>query len=308
MKKGKIKNQKKYISIMIVPHFASGVKAFKISALYYKLLVLSAAIVAAFSCLIVFSTNIYYENKKLKRNIYELSAYNMEQKILLEEKVDEISYLLENQDNLSSVARDFIIKYQQVTETYITGRLNTVKTNRSAANDDRSFVNDLKELRGLLDAISKAADIKGDTLLDLSKTEQKLKEYLDSIPDLWPVAGTISSDYGYRKDPFVWKRTFHDGIDIVAPYGENIKAAASGKVIAAYRDRVFGNTVIIEHTYGLSSMYGHASKILVKKGQKVNKGDIIAKVGNTGRSTGTHLHFEIRSNGTAVNPHIYLDR
>ena len=112
------------------------------------------------------------------------------------------------------------------------------------------------------------------------------------------------SDTG--RDPFTRRKTFHEGIDISADKGTSIKASASGKVILAKRYGGYGLAVIIDHGRGLSTLYGHSSKLLVKEGQTVKKGDIIAKVGSTGRSTGPHLHFEVLLYNTPVDPKLIL--
>ncbi len=140
----------------------------------------------------------------------------------------------------------------------------------------------------------------------MTELEEKLSEYLDSLPTLWPVSGRITSGFGYRSDPITNRKAWHKGIDIAASYGISIKAAASGKVILAGYYNELGQTVIIDHGNGLASVYGHSSKLLVKKGQVVKKGDGIAKVGSSGRATGSHLHFEIRVNDVPIDPRKYL--
>ena len=117
-----------------------------------------------------------------------------------------------------------------------------------------------------------------------------------------PTTGAISSRYGSR-----WGRT-HKGLDIAASTGTPIKAAASGTVTAAgWNNGGYGNLIVISHGNGVQTYYGHCSSISVKEGQKVSAGDVIGKVGSTGRSTGPHLHFEIRVNGTAYNPLNYVN-
>lgn len=118
----------------------------------------------------------------------------------------------------------------------------------------------------------------------------------------WPLLGVITSNYGPRKSGY------HHGLDIAESTGTPIKAAKSGKVIFSGWRSVYGYAVIIDHGNDTQTLYGHASKLLVKKGQYVYKGQIIAKVGNTGRTTGPHLHFEVRVNGKTVNPKRYLER
>lgn len=122
-----------------------------------------------------------------------------------------------------------------------------------------------------------------------------------------PVRGRLSDRYGWRNHPVYRKRLFHAGIDVAAPKGSPIKAAMSGKVIYAGRRSGYGKLVIISHSNGYSTRYAHCSSILVKKGQQVKTGQLVARVGATGVATGNHLHFEVRKNGKTVNPLTYLN-
>ncbi len=126
----------------------------------------------------------------------------------------------------------------------------------------------------------------------------------------WPVPSchTISSGYGGRIHPTTGKYKFHGGLDIPGSYGSAIVAANSGKVIwAGNRGDSYGNYVIIDHGGGVATLYGHSSKVLVSAGQSVSRGQRIANVGSTGRSTGPHCHFEVRINGSRVNPNPYVN-
>lgn len=122
----------------------------------------------------------------------------------------------------------------------------------------------------------------------------------------WPLQGSISSGFGYRQDPFGGGTRMHTGIDIPAPTGTPIRAAAAGTVVSAGWNGGYGNAVIIDHGDGLATLYGHQSKLGSSAGQKVNQGDVIGYVGSTGNSTGPHLHFEVRVNGEPQNPLNYL--
>lgn len=126
-------------------------------------------------------------------------------------------------------------------------------------------------------------------------------------PAGWPVhKGWISSYYGMRTDPFDGKREFHPGIDFAGKEGQKVIAVASGVVTYAGPRGGYGNMVQLNHGNGVSTRYGHNEKILVKVGQKVEKGQVIALMGTTGRSTGPHCHFEVRINGRSVNPLKYI--
>ena len=118
----------------------------------------------------------------------------------------------------------------------------------------------------------------------------------------WPVNGELTSGYGYRRDPFTRKRAFHNGVDLSVPSGTHVYAAAKGKVKKIGKNKRSGKYIIISHGDKYESIYCHLSNINVKKGEKVTPETKIGYSGNTGRSTGPHLHFEIRENGKSVNP------
>ncbi|KUK11320.1 MAG: Peptidase, M23/M37 family [Clostridia bacterium 41_269] len=153
--------------------------------------------------------------------------------------------------------------------------------------------------------------------LQLTREKRALEKLLDDVnermaytralPNLWPVQGRIASTFGWRSSPFGGGEEFHDGLDIAAPYGTPIKAAGEGRVVQADWEPGYGKIVVINHDYGYISCYAHCSKILVKSGQKVEKGEIIAKIGSTGRSTGPHLHLSIRYGGRLIDPLEILD-
>ena len=121
-----------------------------------------------------------------------------------------------------------------------------------------------------------------------------------------PVRGRLSSKYGYRTHPVYHKRLFHAGIDIAAPRNTPIAAARSGKVIYAGYRKGYGRLVILKHSNGYSTRYAHCNRLLVKKGQRIRAGQLIAKVGATGVATGNHLHFEVRKKGKTINPLKYV--
>lgn len=123
---------------------------------------------------------------------------------------------------------------------------------------------------------------------------------------IWPVLGRITSGFGYRNHPIYKSRQFHNGLDIAVPIGSEIRATAAGKITKSGFFGGYGKTVIIDHGNGISTLYAHNSRLLVKPGDIVNTGQLIALAGNTGISTGSHLHFTIYQNDEAVNPLTYL--
>jgi murein DD-endopeptidase MepM/ murein hydrolase activator NlpD len=136
-------------------------------------------------------------------------------------------------------------------------------------------------------------------------TDKKVSNTM--FPDAWPVkGGWMSSLFGYRSDPFSGKKAFHSGIDIAARRGSPIQAAAAGVVVQVGKRAGYGESVVLQHADGFTTRYAHADKILVDPGQKVEKGEPIALVGSTGRSTGPHLHFEVIQEGRRVDPKKFL--
>ncbi len=127
-----------------------------------------------------------------------------------------------------------------------------------------------------------------------------------NIPSIWPVHGRVTAGFGERMDPLSGEGAFHAGMDIAAPVGTEVEAAADGIVFSAGPDAGYGNAVLIDHGYSITTKYGHLSRIYVVVGQEVRRGQVIGAVGMTGRATGPHLHYEVHVQETPVNPARYL--
>jgi murein DD-endopeptidase MepM/ murein hydrolase activator NlpD len=129
---------------------------------------------------------------------------------------------------------------------------------------------------------------------------------LTSTPTLWPVIGHLTGTFGERMDPFSGEGAFHTGVDISSQYGDGVRATADGVVIEAGDHAGYGRLVVIDHGFGVTTWYGHLSSFNVLVGQQLRRGDTIGNVGVSGRSTGPHVHYEVRINGAPVNPMRYL--
>lgn len=163
------------------------------------------------------------------------------------------------------------------------------------------------ELQREIDRLSKQVETKTEELsiLESRFLEKRVRERL--LPTMLPVKGaTIGSSFGYRSDPIAGVRAMHEGIDFIIGSGTPVAAAASGVVVVAEYHHDFGNMIDIDHGDGLISRYAHLSRIDIKPGQMVRRGQRIGLVGSTGRSTGAHLHFEVRMMGMAQNPAVFL--
>lgn len=168
----------------------------------------------------------------------------------------------------------------------------------------RDYSNELKVLERQIDKLEAESARLAKSIQALM---EKNRKYAGGAM-AWPskTCTTISSGYGMRYHPILKKNKMHTGIDIPAQAGTDILAANDGKVIVASWQTGYGNTVIIDHGGGIATLYGHCSKILVKEGQTVKRGEVIAKVGSTGWSTGPHLHFEVIKDGKTVDPMTYF--
>ena len=129
---------------------------------------------------------------------------------------------------------------------------------------------------------------------------------LDIMPVAFPVQGIVSSDYGWRVSPVTDKRGFHVGLDIAANLGDPIYAPADGIVLRTGEKKLLGKFIILEHAGGVTTKYGHLNEILVDEGQEIQRGEQIASVGITGRTTGAHLHYEILIEGNNIDPKLFI--
>ena len=130
----------------------------------------------------------------------------------------------------------------------------------------------------------------------------KRNQLAAATPSIWPTHGWLSSSMGNRSDPLTGEKDFHPGLDISADKGDPVYATANGTVTHASSAGNYGNLVVVEHGYGLETRYGHLSQFKVTVGQTVKRGDLLGLVGSTGRTTGSHLHYEVRANGRILNP------
>jgi murein DD-endopeptidase MepM/ murein hydrolase activator NlpD len=163
------------------------------------------------------------------------------------------------------------------------------------------------DLQAAILELTKAVDARDESLSSIEAKILQQSVLKDMLPNSNPISAAYnSSSYGWRIDPFNGNKAFHEGLDFTANTGTPIRAAADGIVSAAEQSGAYGKLVKIEHGAGLETRYAHTSKILVKVGERVIKGQIVAEVGSTGRSTGPHWHYEIRLNGAALDPRKYL--
>ncbi|MBI4609996.1 MAG: M23 family metallopeptidase [Candidatus Rokubacteria bacterium] len=146
----------------------------------------------------------------------------------------------------------------------------------------------------------------GQSLRTLERFISKAGKVLAAFPSRWPVRGPVNSEFGTRVSPWSGAKEFHGGIDIAAERGTLVKAPSPGEVAFAGSQSEYGLAVVLDHGHDIRTLYGHLQKILVTPGQKVERGQVIGLTGNTGKSSGPHLHYEIAVRGQSINPRRYL--
>jgi murein DD-endopeptidase MepM/ murein hydrolase activator NlpD len=160
--------------------------------------------------------------------------------------------------------------------------------------------------RDELEQLAESVAEQGDSLKALDRLMTRAGKALAALPSRWPVRGAVNSEYGMRQSPWAQGTEFHSGIDIRSQHGTPVRAPAAGSVTVAGTYQEYGIAVILDHGQDIKSLYGHLARTNVKPGERVERGAVVGWSGNTGRSTGAHLHYEILVKGQAVNPRAYL--
>jgi len=159
-----------------------------------------------------------------------------------------------------------------------------------------------------LEQLTAKVELEVELMAELKKNSDFRRDMYENTPTIYPVYGYVTSPYGYRIHPILGRKIFHEGIDIANRKGTLVHATADGVVISSKVNGKgsFGNNIIMRHKYGFSTRYAHLSKVLVERGQRIKKGEVIGYMGSTGRSTGSHLHYEVRRYGRYRDPEPYL--
>lgn len=228
----------------------------------------------------------------------------------LQAKVLQLDTLGDRLSSLAGVKRDAAIKAAALTVPAAASAQPAPSTPVPAPAQGGPFVSAplaYQDLQGEIERLGRVVTTQMDEmlLLEHSLLEKRVRERL--LPTTLPVkGGALGSSFGFRADPLVGSRAMHEGLDFAAPTGTPVVAAAAGIVLVAHYHPEFGNMIDIDHGDGLTSRYAHLSSITIKAGQMVRRGERIGAVGSTGRSTGPHLHFEVRMLGVAQNPAVFL--
>ena len=300
-------------SIVFFPGVTASPKRFRISRRWFRIYGYSALVIllGVVSTFIYFSQKYYY----LANDEIELTELRRESKIR-KVQAEKIATQMKNLESEMARLGRFEKKLRVITALEDSPQnseknwgvggsygLSSYSLTTSLTHESKALANRLSNNLGHL---TTQAKIKTISLQELDHFFKNQKSFLQSTPSVWPTRGWVTSGFGYRKSPFTGLREKHEGWDIGARSGAAVRATADGMITVAGRERGYGKLIEIDHGYGVVTRYGHNSKNLIKVGSKVKRGQIVALVGNTGRSTGPHLHYEVLVNGVPANPKNYI--
>lgn len=293
-------------TIMVVPKATSKIRSFKVSEKAIHITI-SALILVLVTTGIFTYRYISFHNKA--RQLVPLRRDYNQQKLQLQTLAQTTTNLKKDIDRLEKFNSKFrvIVGLPQLEENIhqVSGLGGGLEDTflEFAQRRENEFINRMqKELTELCLKVQKQQD----NLQSLSDVVEDKKSLLACTPSIWPTRGWLTSGFGYRNSPFTGQREMHKGLDIATRFNQPVRATADGVVTFAGRKGSLGKVIVIEHGYGYSTRYGHASRLVAKVGSRVKRNQVIAYVGNTGRSTGPHLHYELRINGVSANPFNYL--
>lgn len=288
------------ICIMIIPH-TEKVKRITISRWIPKAIIISitAVVIAIFISFNNMSLTNSILQQKYDNKVLEISSLEKENK----DKTDELKKLKTQNMELYGITNEVENKLAEIDKLQRQlEKMAGIKSPSRGGSIGRDIRPEELEPKIEMEVLKETLEDKEKELAIFIQDLEERFEYLERVPDLWPAAGRLTSGFGNRRNPFGRGIRFHQGIDIANSSGTNIKAAAKGIVTFAGNKAGYGKVIIIDHGNEYNSLYGHNRKLLVDVGDEVEKGQVIAKMGSTGRSTGPHLHFEVHKNGNPINP------
>ncbi len=300
--------KRKFLTVMIIPHTEEEPKSIKIPR--FILSVLSVFFVITLTSGSLWTYNYVF----IKMENSSLSTINTDNKIIIEEYTENFLSLYQD----VKVLKEQVIEVQELEEE-VRGlnEFDPTKSYFSVDNQNalahvqeksRITASSITETKDVVDALKEAIPDQEMSLNELIDLMEDKNEVMLSIPSIYPTYGFMSSSYGYRVDPVYGGYEFHTGVDIANSYYTPIYATADGVVTyAGYKSNGYGYQVLVNHGNGYETFYAHSSRLIVAIGDYVKKGQLIAYIGSTGKSTGPHVHYEVHLYGKTINPVNFLN-
>ena len=296
-----------FFTLMIIPRRKSAVKKISLSSALVRGLFIGSIFAVLLTLYMVYD---YASITRDKAELARLRAQTKEQSQQIYDlalRIDEFADRMEDLKQFDKKVR--------ILANYQTRRDKKLPLGIGGSSSENVSIKDLlnqnqeKLIAGMRDGIAKLNDdasIREKSFTELMNFLREQKSFLAATPSTWPVKGWITSEFGTRESPFSSGSEFHKGLDIATRMGKEVRVTADGFVVEATYHTDEGNIVKIDHGHGISTGYAHLSKVAVKHGVRVKRGDLIGYVGDTGRSTGSHLHYAVYINKIPVNPRKYL--
>lgn len=291
--------EKRNYTLMIVPHRGNKVYRFQMPFRLIKACAATVAVLAVFAAagLIHYQFTINQAKAELDE-LQKLRSVNMAQAGQLNQLAKNTAILQEEMMKLNQIDAE-VRRLLNKEESAGTSRSGVVRPGAIHAGEGGPGIRpQADELNNLVKDLQVSAKVRGESLAKLRESLIERNARIAATPSIWPSQGVITSRFGWRWGGSDW----HPGIDVAADSGTPIVATADGVVVASGWNGGYGRQVVVDHGYGITTSYAHNSENAVSVGQKVKKGQIVAYMGSTGFSTGPHVHYEVKVNGTAVNP------
>jgi len=298
---------KEYFNILIFGQKTSKIQHLRIKRKTFKI------VFYLFVFAFLSTTFFYCDYIQLKKKNFELTRLRQETETQksqirffsarIEDLEKRLSKLKESDKRIRIIAN--LEKGQETTSLMGLGgpSPSDIREKLKSEKDDQGL---LQQMRTDIERIQSEAISREESFSELEKLLQSKKEMLAHTPSIWPAMGWVTSGFGFRTEPFNGIIQMHEGIDISNRVGTTVVAPADGIISNSRNDLASGKVLVIYHGFGMASYYGHLNKILVNVGQKVKRGEKIAEVGISGKTTGPHLHYEVKLNGIPVNPMRYI--
>ena len=307
MKRPPPKIDKREYTLMIVPHHGQKVCSIRIPirAVKYTISLLCLIIIFMVGSVVEYRQTLSIAGtQQVELDI--LRQNNSAQVSQIEQLAKTTTNLQTDMERLNSLDAEIsrIVNNDDVTVTSRAGLVRpSVSYNGQGGPDMQPNINNIKDV---VQDLQSAVKVREQSLAELKEELLNKKVRMAATPSIWPTSGDVTSRFGWRNSPFGGGSDYHPGIDIANDSGTRIVATADGEVVQSEWYGGYGNMVQIAHANGITTIYGHNSKNIVHAGQVVKKGQVIAYMGSTGYSTGPHVHYEVRVNGTAINPASFL--
>ncbi len=298
---------KEYFDILVFGHKASKTGHLRIRKKTVKI----SFYLIAFA--ILSTTFFFCDYIQVKKKAFELSRLRQETQnqrsqiqffsARIEDLEKQLSKLKEFDKKIRIIAN---LEREQETTPFIGIKSPSPSDIRDKLKKEKDDAGLVQQMRSDIERLQSEAVSREDSLSELEKLLQVKREMLTHTPSVWPVQGWVTSGFGYRTNPFTGLTQMHEGLDISNRVGTSVVAPANGIISDVGSDIAHGKVVVIFHGFGMTSRYSHLNKVLVRVGQRVKRGDKIAELGMTGKTTGPHLHYEVKLNGISVNPARYI--